>query len=103
LFVRQPPCFENPKYPNRVYKLSNALYGLEQVPRAWYDRLKAFLLKHGYVIGSVDKTIFTLNHDTDCLLVQIYIDDFIFGSSSHSLVSSFPEMMEKEFTSCGID
>jgi hypothetical protein len=55
------------------------------------------------VIGSVDKTIFTLNHDTDCLLVQIYIDDFIFGSSSHSLVSSFPEMMEKEFTSCGID
>jgi hypothetical protein len=34
VFVRQPPSFENPKYPNRVYKLSKALYGLKQAPRA---------------------------------------------------------------------
>jgi hypothetical protein len=49
------------------------------------------------VMGSVDKTLFTLNHDTDILLVQIYVDDIIFGGSSHSLVSTFQEMMEKEF------
>jgi hypothetical protein len=46
---------------------------------------------------SVDKTLFTLNHSTDFLLVQIYVDDIIFGGSSHSLVSSFQEMMENEF------
>jgi hypothetical protein len=80
-----------------VYKLSKALYGLKQAPRAWYAKLKTFLLEHGYVIGSVDKTIFTLNHGTDFLLVQIYVDDIIFGVSSHSLVSSFQEMMENEF------
>jgi hypothetical protein len=51
--------------------------------------LKTFLLKHGYVMGSVDKTLFTLKHDTDFLLIQIYVDDIIFGDSSHSLVSSF--------------
>jgi hypothetical protein len=62
VFVRQPPGFENPKYPNRVYKLSKALYGLKQVSRAWYARLKIFLLEHGYVMGSVDKTLFTLNN-----------------------------------------
>jgi hypothetical protein len=44
VFVRQPLGFENLKYPNRVYKLSKALYGLKQVPRAWYARLKTFLL-----------------------------------------------------------
>jgi hypothetical protein len=52
-----------------VYKLSKALYGLKQASRAWYARLKTFLLEYGYVIRSVDKTIFTLNHGTDFLLV----------------------------------
>ena len=97
MFVRQPLGFKNPKYPNRVYKHSKALYGLKQAPRAWYTRLKTFLLEHGYVMGSADKTLFTLNHDTDFLLVQIYVDNIIFGDSSHSLVSSFYEMMENEF------
>jgi hypothetical protein len=76
-----------------VYKLSKALYGLKQAPRAWYARLKMFLQEYGYVIGCVDKTLFTLNHDTDFLLVQIYVDDIIFGGSSHTLVSKFQKMM----------
>jgi hypothetical protein len=62
---------------------------LKQVSRDWYARLKMFLLEHGYVMGSVDKTLFTRNHGTDCLLVQIYVDDIIFGGSSHTLVSRF--------------
>jgi hypothetical protein len=73
------------------------LYGLKQAPRAWYARLKTFLLEHGYVMGSVDKIIFTLNHGNDFLLVQIYVDDIIFGSSAHMFMSRFQEMMEKEF------
>jgi hypothetical protein len=56
-----------------------------------------FLLEHGYVMGSVDKTFFTLNHGTNFLLVQIYVDDIIFGGSSHTLVSIFQEMIESEF------
>jgi hypothetical protein len=89
VFVRQPPGFENLKYPNRVYKLSNALYGLKQALQVWYARLKTFLLEHGYVMGSVDKTLFTLKHGNDFLLVQIYVDDIIFGGSSHMLVLGF--------------
>jgi hypothetical protein len=97
VYVRQPPGFESPKYPDRVYKLSKALYRLKQAPRAWYVRLKTILLEHGYVMGSVDKTLFTLNHGTDFLLVQIYVGDIIFGGSSHTLVSRFQIMMESEF------
>jgi hypothetical protein len=55
------------------------------------------LLEHGYVMGSVDKTLFTLKHSNDFLLVQIYVDNIIFGGSSHSLMSSFQKMMENEF------
>jgi hypothetical protein len=97
IYVRQPPGFESPKYPDRVYKLSKVLYGLKQAPQAWYVRLKIFLLEHEYVMGSVDKTLFTLNHDTDFLLIQIYVDDIIFDDSSYSLVSRFQEMMESGF------
>jgi hypothetical protein len=97
VYVRQPPSFESPKYSDRLYKLSKALYGLKQASQAWYARLKTFLLEHGYVMGSVDKTLFTLNHGTDCLLVQIYLDDIIFGDSSHTLVSRIQGMMESEF------
>jgi hypothetical protein len=72
-----------------VHKLSKTLYVLKQSPRAWYARLKTFLLEHGYVMGSVDKTFFTLNHGTDFLLVLIYVDDIMFGGSSDVLVSRF--------------
>jgi hypothetical protein len=69
VLVRHPAGFKNLRYPNREYKLSNALYGLKQVSRAWYARVKTFLLEHGYVMGSVDKTLFTLNYGSDFLLV----------------------------------
>jgi hypothetical protein len=96
-YVRQAQGFKSHKYLDRVYKFSNALYRLKQASRAWYAKLKTFLLEHGYVMGSVDKTLFTLNHGIDFLLVQIYVDDIIFGASSHTLVSRFQKMVESEF------
>jgi hypothetical protein len=72
-----------------VYKFSKVLYGLKQAPQAWYAGLKIFLLDHGYVMGSVDKTLFTLKHGNDFLRGQIYVDDIIFCGSSHMLVSNF--------------
>ena len=74
VYVRQQPSFENPKFPDHVYKLSKALYGLKQAPRAWYDSLKSYLLKNDFQMGKVDKTLFTLKHGNDPLLVQIYVD-----------------------------
>ncbi|WVZ89771.1 hypothetical protein U9M48_036135 [Paspalum notatum var. saurae] len=62
VYVRQPPGFESARFLDRVYKLRKALYGLKQAPRAWYARLKSFLLKSGFVMGSVDKTLFLLSH-----------------------------------------
>ncbi|WVZ89393.1 LOW QUALITY PROTEIN: hypothetical protein U9M48_035808 [Paspalum notatum var. saurae] len=97
VYVRQPPGFESAKFPDRVYKLRKALYGLKQAPRAWHARLKSFLLKSGFVMSSVDKTLFLLSCGGDTLIVQIYVDDIIFGGSSHALMSSFAEQMSREF------
>ncbi|WVZ84565.1 hypothetical protein U9M48_031590 [Paspalum notatum var. saurae] len=97
VYVRQPPGFESARFPDRVYKLRKALYGLKQAPRAWYARLKSFLLKPGFVMCSVDKTLFLLRRGSDTLIVQIYVDDIIFRGSSHTLVSSFADQMSREF------
>ena len=58
VYVDQPPGFEDPRYPNHVYRLSKALYGLKQAPRAWYERLRGFLIEKCFTIGKVDTTLF---------------------------------------------
>lgn len=79
-----------------MYRLNKALYGLKQAPRAWYDRLTTFLLGNDFVRGSVDKTLFVQRKDKHMLVVQIYVDDINFGSTSHSLVNEFSDSMQKE-------
>ena len=58
VYVEQPPSFEDDKKPDHVYKLKKALYVLKQAPRAWYERLRDFLLSKGFMMGKVDTTLF---------------------------------------------
>jgi hypothetical protein len=97
MFVRQPPGFESEKFPHLVYKLRNALYGLKQAPRAWYGRLRGFLFERGFEMGKVDQTLFLLRQGRDILILQVYVDDIVFGGSSNSLVARFVDDMSKEF------
>jgi hypothetical protein len=97
VYVKQPPGFESEKYPHRVYSLKRALYGLKQAPRAWYGRLRGFLLSRGFMMGTVNKTLFLLKHGNDLLVVQIYVDDIVFCGSSHNLVAKFADKMSREF------
>jgi hypothetical protein len=97
VYVRQPPGFESVVFPHKVYRLRKVLYGLKQAPRAWYGRLRGFLFSKGFEMGKVDKTPFLLRKGNDILIVQVYVDDIIFGGSSHSLVARFAEDMSKEF------
>ncbi|GKA27084.1 retrovirus-related pol polyprotein from transposon TNT 1-94 [Tanacetum coccineum] len=97
VYVAQPPGFIDFEKPNYVYKLKKALYGLKQAPKAWYDRLKAFLIKHEYSIGMVDNTLFTKKSKSHLIIVQIYVDDIIFGSTSQNLCDDFAKIMHDEF------
>ena len=97
VYVEQTPGFEDTTQPDHVYILDKALYGLKQAPRAWYERLSQFLLKHGYVRGKVDKTLFLLKEGKQILVVQVYVDDIIFGSTDDKLVQKFSRLMASEF------
>nr|GEZ66239.1 hypothetical protein [Tanacetum cinerariifolium] len=97
VYVNQPDGFVDPYHPDKVYRLKKALYGLKQAPRAWYDELSKFLLSKGFSKGSIDPTLFITKHGGDILLVQIYADDIIFGSTNLNLSKRFEKLMHNKF------
>nr|GEU93040.1 hypothetical protein [Tanacetum cinerariifolium] len=94
IYVTQPRGFEDPDHPKKVYKVVKALYGLHQAPRAWYERLSTFLLKHGYRRGIIDKTLFIKKDSKDIMLVQVYVNDIIFGSTRKDWCEEFETLMQ---------
>ncbi|XP_075076538.1 secreted RxLR effector protein 161-like [Nicotiana tabacum] len=79
VFVKQPPGFEDSKFPYHVYKLTKALYGLKQAPRAWYDRLSTFIVDHGFTRG------FSQIPRSHILTAVKRIIRYLFGTVSHGL------------------
>ncbi|GJT22093.1 putative ribonuclease H-like domain-containing protein [Tanacetum coccineum] len=97
VYVTQPKGFEDPYFPKHVYRVVKALYGLHQAPRAWYARLSTFLLQHNYRRGTIDKTLFIKKDSRDIILVQVYVDDIIFGSTNKAWCDEFEVLMKGEF------
>ncbi|GJV30839.1 putative ribonuclease H-like domain-containing protein [Tanacetum coccineum] len=97
VYVCQPPGFEDPQFPDKVYKVEKALYGLHQAPKAWYETLSTYLLENRFRRGLIDKTLFIKKSKGDILLVHIYVDGIIFGSIKKSLCIEFKSLMHKKF------
>ncbi|GJX59042.1 retrovirus-related pol polyprotein from transposon TNT 1-94 [Tanacetum coccineum] len=97
VYVAQPIGFIDFEKPDHVYKLKKALYGLKQAPKAWYDRLKAFLFKHEYKMGMVDNILFIKKKSLNLIIVQIYVDDIIFGLTCQDMCDEFAKIMHDEF------
>ncbi|GKF91433.1 putative ribonuclease H-like domain-containing protein, partial [Tanacetum coccineum] len=95
--VCQTPDFEDLDFPDRVYKVEKALYGLHQAPRAWYETLSTYLLDNGFQRGKIDKTLFIKREKSNILLVQVYVDDIIFGSTRKEMCTEFEKIMHNKF------
>ena len=85
VYIDQLLNFEDHKFPNHVYKLNKALYGIKQAPRAWYERLSKFLIKNSFKRENMDTTLFLKKENESLLVVQVYVDDIIFGATKQSL------------------
>nr|GEX50142.1 retrovirus-related Pol polyprotein from transposon TNT 1-94 [Tanacetum cinerariifolium] len=97
VYINQPDGFVDPYHPDKVYHLKKALYGLKEAPRAWYDELSNFLISNGFSKGSIDPTLFITKHEEDILLVQIYVDDIIFGFTNPKISKQFEKLMHNKF------
>nr|GEX92045.1 hypothetical protein [Tanacetum cinerariifolium] len=89
--------FIDPKFLARVYKVEKAMYGLHQALRAWYGTLSKYLLTHGFQRGTIDQTFFIKRLRGDFILIQVYVDDIIFGSSNPHLCREFKALMHEKF------
>ncbi|KAD3336888.1 hypothetical protein E3N88_32407 [Mikania micrantha] len=94
VYVSQPSGFEDPLHRDQVYKLDKALYGLHQAPRAWYETLSTHLLNNGFRRGVIDCTLFIHEKDGDLLLVQVYVNDIIFGERNDCPAKSLVDQSE---------
>nr|GEX30238.1 hypothetical protein [Tanacetum cinerariifolium] len=97
VYVMQPLGFQDPESPAKVYKVEKAMYRLHQTPRAWYGTLSKYLLKNGFQRGTIDQTLFIRRQRGDFILVQVYVDDIIFGSSNPQLCREFEALMHEKF------
>ncbi|GJX25010.1 putative ribonuclease H-like domain-containing protein [Tanacetum coccineum] len=97
VYVCQPPGFEDPHFPDKVYKVEKALYGQHQAPRPWYETLSTYLLDNGFHRGQIDKTLFIKRYKDDILLVQVYVDDIIFRSTKKEMSTEFEKLMHGKF------
>ncbi|GJS88360.1 retrovirus-related pol polyprotein from transposon TNT 1-94 [Tanacetum coccineum] len=97
VYVAQPDGFVDPDHPDKVYRLRKALYGLKQALRAWYNELSNFLMSKGFTKGTIDPTLFMIRYREDILLVQIYVDDIIFGSTNPKFSKRFKKLMHIRF------
>ena len=97
VYVAQPKGFTDPHFSHHVLYLKKALYGFKQAPRAWYDRLTQYLVSHGFTRGKVDQTLSIKREDGELIVVQVYVDDIIFGSTKDELAHGFSKLMQAEF------
>nr|GEZ81789.1 putative ribonuclease H-like domain-containing protein [Tanacetum cinerariifolium] len=97
VYIFQPLEFEDPDHPDKVYKVVKALYGLHHAPRAWYETLAKYLLENSFQRGKIDQTLFIKRQKGDIILVQIYVDDIIFGSTNKDLCKAFEKIMKDKF------
>ncbi|GKB69183.1 retrovirus-related pol polyprotein from transposon TNT 1-94 [Tanacetum coccineum] len=92
MYVCQPEGFIDVDHPSHVYKLKKALYGLKQALRAWYDELSVFLLQNHFFKGTIIPMLFIRCFDDDILVVQVYVDDIIFGSTNPRYSQLFSDL-----------
>ena len=73
VYIEQPLGFEDHKFSNHVYKLNKYLYGLKQASRAWYERLRKFLIENSFKRGNMDTTLLLKKENKILLVVQVYM------------------------------
>ncbi|GJV71749.1 putative ribonuclease H-like domain-containing protein [Tanacetum coccineum] len=81
VYVCQPPGFEDPQFPDKVYKVEKTLYGLHQAPKAWYETLSTYLIINGFRRGTIDKTLFIKQDKGDILFDAQEIPDEFYGGT----------------------
>jgi len=98
VYCSQPSGFEDPARPDFICRLNKSLYGLKQVPRAWYSQFAAFLLSLGFVESKSDTSLFMLRHGPNTAYLLLYVDDIVRMASSMDFLRHIISALQQEFS-----
>ena len=93
VYMEKPDGFQVQEAENYVYRLKKDLYGLKQAPRAWYSRLDKYLRQQGYIKGNIDINLYIKEEHGSLIIVEIYVDEIIFGSDNDQISKLFSQSM----------
>ncbi|RDX85072.1 hypothetical protein CR513_33794, partial [Mucuna pruriens] len=97
VFVQHPEGFVKKGKEDKIYKLKKTLYGLKQVPRAWYSKIEVYFAKENFERCSSEHTLFTKKNEGNILIVSLYVNDLIFTGNNRSMCEKFKSSMMLEF------
>jgi hypothetical protein len=97
VYIEQPEGFLLSEKEGYVCRLKKALYGLKQAPRAWYSRLDRYLQQQGFRKGNADNNLYIKVDRDNILIIEVYVDDIIFGSDDDRMSQKFSKDMQNEF------
>lgn len=98
IYMSQPPGFVSKEHPEFVCKLDKAIYGLKQVPRAWYDKFSSFLLEYGFTCSKADPSMFTYYHNGNTMVLLLYVDDIVSTGSDPALFRQLIDALSTQFS-----
>ncbi|GJS83291.1 putative ribonuclease H-like domain-containing protein [Tanacetum coccineum] len=90
-------CFPAPQKKSAYFFMKRHFMDCIKLQDLWYETLSTYLLDNGFQRGKIDKTLFIRRDKGDILLVQVYVDDIIFGFTNKSLCTEFENTMHNKF------
>jgi hypothetical protein len=97
VYIEQPEEFLISEKEDYVYRLKKSLYGLNQALRYWYSRLDRYLQQQGFIRGNVNSNLYIKVDQGNMIIIEMYVDDIIFGSDDDRLSHKFSKDMHNEF------
>lgn len=97
VYMRQPPGFVDPQYPDHVCLLHNDIYDLKQAPRAWFDKFSAFLIAFGFKCSIKDPSLFIYHHGSTTIFLLLYVDDMVLTGNDSATLKKLLESLSSEF------
>ncbi|GJZ83426.1 ribonuclease H-like domain-containing protein [Tanacetum coccineum] len=97
VYMHQPPGFIDPMHPDHVCLLRRSLYGLKQVPRAWFQRFMSYAVRVGFHFSKTDSSLFIFRRGIDTAYLLLYVDDIILTASSTTFLQRIISSLYGEF------
>jgi hypothetical protein len=97
VYLFQPRGFVQKGHENYVCRLKKALYGLKQAPHAWYEKIHAYLIAHGFENSPTESSLYVKRANDVLLIIVVYVDDMLLTGPIETHIANFKADLHASF------